>query len=31
MIPAIGANMAPPMLAITAAMTNATSLMLAGS
>ena len=31
MMPAIGTNIAPPMLAITAATTNATSLMLAGS
>ena len=31
MMPAIGANSAPPMLAITAATTKATSLMFAGS
>ena len=31
MMPAIGTNIAPPMLAMTAATTNATSLMLAGS
>ena len=31
MMPAIGANMAPPMLAMMAAATKATSLMLAGS
>jgi hypothetical protein len=31
MMPASGANRAPPMLAMTAATTNATSLMLAGS
>ena len=31
MMPAIGTNMAPPMLAMMAATTNATSLMLAGS
>ena len=31
MMPAIGTNIAPPMLAMTAAITKATSLMLAGS
>ena len=31
MMPTIGTNIAPPMLAITAATTNANSLMLAGS
>ena len=31
MMPAIGANIAPPMLAMIAATTKATSLMLAGS
>ena len=31
MMPAIGTKIAPPTLAMTAATTNATSLMLAGS